>query len=147
MQYLINKNSFIAALVLMIVLLSACGSTKPTSIEITSTTISVAGGTYQRISASQLNTLLGEQDLLINTHIPYDGELARTDSFLPYDQPQQLLAQLPADKQTPIVFYCRTGRMSAIAAEAVVQAGYTNIWELEGGMVAWQKAGLPVQHK
>lgn len=34
--------------------------------------------------------------------------------------------------------------MSAIAAEALVRLGYRNVVDLEGGMVAWQRAGYPL---
>ncbi len=36
--------------------------------------------------------------------------------------------------------------MSTIAAETLVKLGYTNIWELKGGMQAWEVAGYPLQH-
>jgi rhodanese-related sulfurtransferase len=35
--------------------------------------------------------------------------------------------------------------MSMIAAEELVKLGYTNIWNLDGGMVAWEKAGQPIE--
>ena len=38
----------------------------------------------------------------------------------------------------------RSGRMSAIAAEALVGFGYTNVWDLKGGMIAWKEAGYPI---
>ena len=34
--------------------------------------------------------------------------------------------------------------MSAIAAEALVKGGYTDVWNLDGGMIAWEEAGLPL---
>lgn len=107
--------------------------------------VQVSGGSYRRISAPQLADMLQHKDfVLINTHIPYEGEIDATDIFLPYNQIGEQLGQIPADKQAKILLYCRSGRMSAIAAETLVKAGYTNIWDLQGGMVAWQKAGQPI---
>jgi rhodanese-related sulfurtransferase len=54
------------------------------------------------------------------------------------------LSDLPPDKNAKVVIYCRSGNMSTQAAGELVQAGYTNIWELGGGMIAWKDAGLPL---
>ena len=57
------------------------------------------------------------------------------------------LDKLPADKNAKIILYCRSGRMSAIAAETMVRLGYTNVWNTEGGMIAWETLGLPLKTK
>lgn len=43
------------------------------------------------------------------------------------------------------VLYCRSGRMSGIAAEELVKLGYTNLWNLKGGMLEWERAGFEIQ--
>jgi rhodanese-related sulfurtransferase len=37
--------------------------------------------------------------------------------------------------------------MSNEAAQVLVQLGYTNVWNLDGGMVAWENSGRPLQFK
>ena len=85
----------------------------------------------------------------MNVHIPFEGNIADTDVSIPYDQitDSANLAQLPADKNDKIVLYCRSGRMSVIAAEELVKLGYTDIWNLEGGMLDWEQAGFEIQDK
>ena len=47
------------------------------------------------------------------------------------------------DHGTPYLVYCQSGRRSAIAAETMVAAGFTQVYDM-GGLTAWQSAGLPV---
>lgn len=52
-------------------------------------------------------------------------------------------AALPADKATKLVFYCYSEKCKAshMAAQAAVDAGYTNVFVFGGGIMAWEKAG------
>ena len=83
----------------------------------------------------------------MNVHIPFEGNIADTDLSIPYDQITEPanLTQLPVDKNAKIVLHCRSGRMSAIAAEELVKLGYTNIWNLKGGMLEWERADFEIQ--
>jgi rhodanese-related sulfurtransferase len=85
--------------------------------------------------------------IFINVHVPYEGEIEKTDLFIPYDEIRKNLDKLPADKNAKIVLYCRTDRMSNIAAKTLVNLGYTNVWVLEDGMIEWRKAGYQLQFR
>lgn len=103
------------------------------------------GGTYVDVSPERLATLLEAKDFtLVNVHIPYEGEIAKTDLFIAYDQIGSRLAELP-EPEAMIVLYCRSGSMSTTAATTLVRAGYTNVWNLAGGMNAWRAAGFGLQ--
>lgn len=47
------------------------------------------------------------------------------------------------DRDRPVVFYCRSGARSAMAAEAFRAAGY-DAHNLAGGLQAWERDGLPL---
>ena len=130
-------------ILLAAVILAGCQSNP-----VTGETVTAAGGAYQNVTPDELNTMLKNKDFVfVNVHIPFAGNIAGTDLSIPYDQitaPEQF-SQLPADKNAKIVLYCRSGRMSAIAAEELVSLGYTNIWNLTGGMVDWERAGYPLK--
>lgn len=100
---------------------------------------------YENVQPDDLARMLSEKGvLLINVHVPYEGEIDGTDLFVPYNEIEQNLDRLPADTQAKIVLYCRSGAMSETAANTLVRLGYTNIWNLEGGMIAWEAAGYPL---
>ena len=122
--------------------LSGCASQPAVIAE---TKVTVPGGTYTNTTTAQLKQMLARKDFVfVNVHIPYAGEIERTDEFIVYTDIEQSLSKLPADKNAKIVLYCSSGRMSEIAANTLVKLGYTDVWNVEGGMVAWEKAGFPL---
>jgi rhodanese-related sulfurtransferase len=59
------------------------------------------------------------------------------------------LADIPAqadtiDRDTPVIFYCRSGGRSAMATAALKQAGY-DAHNMAGGMLDWEAADLPME--
>jgi rhodanese-related sulfurtransferase len=131
----------IILLLLVSILLASC---QPKLV--TGETVIVTGGSYQNVIPDELNAMLKNKDFVfVNVHIPFAGNIVNTDLSIPYDQIEQNLSQLPSDKNAKIVLYCRSGRMSEIAAEELVSLGYTNIWNLKGGMVDWEQTGHTLQ--
>lgn len=101
-------------------------------------------GTYTDISPAELDQLFETEDFFfVNVHIPYEGEIPATDAFIPFDQVRDKLGEFPQEKDAQIVLYCRSGSMSAIAARTLVEEGYTNVLNLDGGFRAWDAQGFP----
>lgn len=48
------------------------------------------------------------------------------------------------DQQRPVLFYCRLGARSGMAANAFRRAGY-DAYSLDGGLTAWDRRGLPLE--
>lgn len=139
------KHSVLVLILLAVLFLSACSPVVPlATVEEIGQQVSASGGNYTDVSALELQTMLQDKDFtFVNVHIPFEGNITQTDLSIPYDQITDNLDQLP-DKQSKIVLYCRSGHMSAIAAETLVGLGYTNVWNLSGGMVAWEQAGFKI---
>ncbi len=55
------------------------------------------------------------------------------------------LGELERYREKPIVVVCRSGNRSATACALLGRAGFAQVYNLAGGMMAWQKAGLPVE--
>jgi rhodanese-related sulfurtransferase len=57
------------------------------------------------------------------------------------------ISRLPPDKEAELLFLCRSGNRSAMVVEAVAQQlGYRNVYNIRGGILAWRRAGLPVEN-
>ena len=106
------------------------------------TVVQANGGHWTNITPDTLAGMLNAKDFtLLNVKTPYIGEIAGTDLYIPYTDLAPRASQLPSDKGARIVVYCRSGNESAIAAQTLIDLGYTNIDNLDGGMNAWTASG------
>ncbi len=101
------------------------------------------------ISTEELKRVLDskEQVYLIDTlnknsyearHIPTAESLPYSPNFV-----EQFEKSIGASKDDKIVMYCMSDgcQLSDLAAEALEQAGYTNVFHYEDGLAGWQDAG------
>jgi rhodanese-related sulfurtransferase len=78
--------------------------------------------------------------LVINVHVPAEEvELDGTDLTMAFDDIDP--DTLPADRSTPLAVYCQSGSMSESAVEELIEMGFTDIAELDGGTQAWIASG------
>lgn len=57
------------------------------------------------------------------------------------------LATLSKYKGRPIIVNCRSGAQSAVACAQLRKAGFSEVYNLQGGILAWESAGLPLSRK
>ena len=95
------------------------------------------------VDSDQFEQLIKSEEVyVINAHTPYIGEIEGTDlNAENWENMDSYLNQLPEDKSTPIAIYCRSGRMSGISSHQLLELGYTNVYDLEGGMNSWEQSG------
>lgn len=104
-----------------------------------------AGAGWERVDSATLEQRMASEDVyLVNVHVPYEGEIPGTDAFIPYTEITDRLDELPDDGT--LVIYCRSGNMSTQSAQEMVDAGFSEFAELEGGFQAWKAAGLPFEN-
>jgi rhodanese-related sulfurtransferase len=66
--------------------------------------------------------------------------------LVPLDVLERRLPKLAGYADREVVTVCRAGARSATAAAMFRRAGFGCVHNLAGGMLAWNAAGLPVQH-
>ena len=65
---------------------------------------------------------------------------------IPLSEISTRLNELETYKNSPIIMQCRSGARSAKAADVLVKAGFSRVFNLTGGLNAWQKENLNLQH-
>jgi heme/copper-type cytochrome/quinol oxidase subunit 2 len=98
----------------------------------------------KNITDEEFKAMLSSKDFtLVDVHVPEAKHLRATDEFIPYDRVKENLDKLP-DRDSKIVLYCRSGRMSEEAGQELAAAGYANVYNVVGGYNGMKKAGIPI---
>jgi rhodanese-related sulfurtransferase len=98
------------------------------------------------VDVKQGATLQSQGALLIDVREPdeYAQGHAPGSTLIPLGQLEKRLPEIAGQKNKPIALICRSGNRSGQAQKILERAGFTAAVNVEGGMVAWQKAGMPV---
>lgn len=98
------------------------------------------------VDVQQAQQMKKQGALLLDVREPheYASGHAPGSMLIPVGQLGQRLKEIEAYRDQPVVLICRSGRRSAAAAEILQKAGFTAATNVEGGMIEWEKAGLPV---
>jgi len=105
---------------------------------------------FDLTSATEAQELLTEQPagltiLDVRTPQEYaDGHLSGAAN-LDFYEPDFAASLDELDKEQPYFVYCRSGSRSESAIETMKGLGFTEVYELDGGIVSWVQAGLPVE--
>ena len=95
---------------------------------------------YEQITAEDAKKIMdsGEEHIILDVREQdeYDAGHIPGAILLPYTEIENKAEEMIPDKDKQILVYCRSGRRSKIAAEALVKLGYTNIKEF-GGIIDW----------
>ena len=117
-------------LLLAVMMLTACGQD----------TEKDQGAVYVNITAEEAKQIMdSEEDYIIldvRTQDEYDQGHIPGAIVISHEEIAEKAEKVLTDKNQMILVYCRSGRRSKIAAEALVELGYTNIKEF-GGIIDW----------
>lgn len=97
------------------------------------------------LSPARVAELMRDGAQVIDVREPYEREAGRIPDDSAHIELDRLTAEADAiDLERPVVFYCRSGSRSALAAQAFAAAGY-DAHNLDGGLKAWVAHGLPLE--
>ena len=117
-------------LLLAVMLLTACGQDKEND----------QGAVYVNIAAEEAKKIMDSQEgyiiLDVRTQEEYDEGHIPGATQISHEEIAEKAEDVLTDKNQMILVYCRSGRRSKLAAEALVELGYTNIKEF-GGIIDW----------
>ncbi len=65
--------------------------------------------------------------------------------LIPLGKLRDRMGELERCREKPVVVVCRSGNRSATACALLSREGFTQVYNLAGGVTAWQKAGLPLE--
>ncbi|WP_114313426.1 rhodanese-like domain-containing protein [Thermus caldifontis] len=101
-------------------------------------------GSYQNIGPQELYQALDQGALVVDVRTPQEFAQGHVPGAinLPVEDIVRWGDTLPKDK--PVYLYCRSGNRSRQAAEYLKRKGYTNLYNLEGGVLAIERAGFPL---
>ena len=117
-------------LLLAVMMLTACGQDKGNN----------HGAVYVNITAEEAKQIMDTEEgyiiLDVRTKEEYDQGHIPGAIVISHEEIEEKAEEVLTDKDQLILVYCRSGRRSKIAAEALVELGYTNIKEF-GGIIDW----------
>ena len=117
-------------ILLAVMMLTACGQDKEND----------QGAVYMNITAEEAKQIMDSEEgyiiLDVRTQEEYDQGHIPGATQISHEEITEKAEEVLTDKDQLILVYCRSGRRSKIAAEALVELGYTNIKEF-GGIIDW----------
>lgn len=137
-----HQRRFLTVLICFLLLAlgsAACGSSSPTA------------GEILLVSPAEARQVLADRSpevVVLDVRTPEEfsqGRLAGAVNLDFYgDDFVDQLDGLPRDR--PYVVYCRSGNRSKLTIDLMRDQGFSQVWEVDGGIISWAEAGLPVEN-
>lgn len=128
-----------------LILLTACGGGAPSSSPAAGAPVSGVASTLPRdINVTEASKQRDAGAFVLDVRETYEwneGHIPNA-TLIPLGTLPNQLASVPKDK--PIVVICRSGNRSQTGRDILLKAGFTNVTSVNGGMIAWSAAKLPV---
>lgn len=102
------------------------------------------------ISPMQATLLINREDAVV-VDVREPGEYSKghipNSRHIPLAQLDKRLPELDRFKDRPVIVNCQSGNRAFSACSALRKAGFAKVFNLDGGVSAWEQAGLPLTNK
>ena len=105
---------------------------------------------YQPVSPIDSVNLINHEDAIVldvRENKEYQGGHILNSIHIPQSALAKRITELEKYKSRPIIVGCRSGNRSAFACGLLKKQGFENVYNLSGGVMAWQNANLPLTRK
>lgn len=140
------KRIWLGLLIVLVLGLAACGGQANTA-DTTVVEASADVATLPDTVDVQTVSAIKEQDNVIVLDVreqsEYDEGHIPGVVLIPMGEVSSRLSEIPTDKE--VIVTCRTGNRSGQITDYLREQGFDNVHNMEGGIVAWEAAGLPVE--
>lgn len=100
---------------------------------------------FINVSVQDLANASELERVVLDVREPWEYEQGHVPgvTLIPLGELETRADELPDD--APIYIICRSGNRSVTASNILLEAGFSDIRNVQGGILAWQQAGLPVE--
>ena len=126
-------------------LVTGCAQNKKTELDSENVQTIASEGEIVSVTPEELNQA-GTEIVLVDVRTPEEyaqGHIkhARNINYFDTDFMDQIMK---LDKNTEIYLYCKSGKRSNNAANKLKDAGFIQVYDLKGGIIAWSNKGLDI---
>ena len=102
---------------------------------------------YKQVGVNEAVLLLNNDNALVldvREDKELQGGIIKGARHISLSQLPEKISELEKSKQSPVLVYCRSGSRSGHACQLLTKAGFEDVSNLAGGIMAWESANLPV---
>ncbi len=105
---------------------------------------------YQDVNTTQAVQVMNRDNSVV-LDVREDAEIRggkiKGAKHIPLAQLKTRMSELDSAKEKPVLVYCRSGNRSAHACDLLTKGGFTDVYNLSGGVNAWESANLPLSKR
>lgn len=139
-----KKLTLFSFMALLLLLLAACGGAGETAVAEPDIDLATLP---DQVDVQTVSSIKDQENVLVldvREKWEYDEGHIPGVTLIPMGEVSSRLDEIPTDKE--VIVTCRSGNRSGQITDYLRQQGFDNVHNMEGGILAWEAAGLPVEN-